>query len=62
MSTFILYSGIVSFILINLTVWFKYLRVKPKWHKYLGFTTYGLVCGHAIVAIYKAIRLYYLYM
>ncbi len=62
MSDFILYSGLLSLVLINFTVWFKYFKIKVKWHKYLGFTTYGIVSLHAIVAIYKAVRLYIAYM
>lgn len=62
MSDFILYSGIIALVLINITVWFKYLNIKAKWHKYLGFITYGIVSLHALVAIYKAVRLYIAYM
>lgn len=61
MSDYIFITGIMAFLSINITVFFKYLKLNLKWHKRLGITTYTLVLIHGSLALYRTIRLYLLY-
>jgi len=61
MSDFILYSGIVAFLFMLLTVSLKFFRKKPRWHKPLGYSTFIIASIHGSVALYKTIRLYIMY-
>ena len=61
MSDFIFYSGIVAFVLIFWAIVLQRFLKKMKWHKWIGYAGFCIALLHGAVAIYKAVRLYFLY-
>lgn len=61
MSTFILVTGIISFILFAITWLLATLlkkKFKIKWHKYFAYLSLTVMAAHATVATYKVMRMY----
>ncbi len=61
MNDFILYSGIIVFILLILTILFAKVFKKFKWHKTFGYLMFIIGLLHGGVALYKKIQIYLMY-
>ena len=61
MQNYILYSGLITFLLLSGTTLLRALKKKPRWHQKLAYSTYAIAIIHAGLVLYRTIRLYFLY-